>query len=123
MGKKLVKLSDFYVLFLFMTIISAFVLYFQFIFGIISFLLTLISFVLILYYVKNKNVEYENDVNRYRDSLDNIASEVVYKMPFPVAVLNNKGRVKWYKFRNFKFWYFWSFKRMKWKSKLGNIKI
>ena len=96
MGKKLVKLSDFYVLFLFMMIISAFVLYFQFIFGIISFLLTLISFVLILYYVKNKNVEYENDVNRYRDSLDNIASEVVYKMPFPVAVLNNKGRVKWY---------------------------
>ncbi|XTI74318.1 hypothetical protein ACP4DD_06590 [Parvimonas sp. G1425] len=95
MGKKLVKLSDFYVLFLFMMIISAFVLYFQFIFGIISFLLTLISFVLILYYVKNKNVEYENDVNRYRDSLDNIASEVVYKMPFPVAVLNNKGRVKW----------------------------
>lgn len=96
MGKKLVKLSDFYVLFLFMMIISAFVLYFQFIFGIISFLLTLISFVLVLYYVKNKNVEYENDVNRYRDSLDNIASEVVYKMPFPVAVLNNKGRVKWY---------------------------
>lgn len=96
MGKKLVKLSDFYVLFLFMMIISAFVLYFQFIFGIISFLLTLISFVLILYYVKNKNVEYENDVNRYRDSLDNIASEVVYKMPFPIAVLNNKGRVKWY---------------------------
>ena len=96
MGKKLIKLSDFYVLFLFMMIISAFVLYFQFIFGIISFLLTLISFVLILYYVKNKNVEYENDVNRYRDSLDNIASEVVYKMPFPIAVLNNKGRVKWY---------------------------
>lgn len=96
MGKKLVKLSDFYILFLFMTIISAFVLYFQFIFGIISFLLTFITFVLVLYYVKNKNLEYEEDVNRYRDSLDNIASEVVYKMPFPVAVLNNKGRVKWY---------------------------
>lgn len=96
MGKKLVKLSDFYILFLLMTIISAFVLYFQFIFGIISFLLTFISFILALYYVKNKNEEYEKDVNRYRDSLDNIASEVVYKMPFPVAVLNNKGRVKWY---------------------------
>lgn len=96
MGKKLVKLSDFYILFLFMTIISAFVLYFQFIFGIISFLLTFITFILVLYYVKNKNLEYEEDVNRYRDSLDNIASEVVYKMPFPVAVLNNKGRVKWY---------------------------
>lgn len=96
MGKKLVKLSDFYILFLLMTIISAFVFYFQFIFGIISFLLTFISFILALYYVKNKNEEYEKDVNRYRDSLDNIASEVVYKMPFPVAVLNNKGRVKWY---------------------------
>ena len=96
MGKKLIKLSDFYVLFLFMVLISAFVLYFQFIFGIISFLLTFISFILVLYYVKNKNEEYEKDVNRYRDSLDNIASEVVYKMPFPVAVLNNKGRVKWY---------------------------
>ena len=96
MGKKLIKLSDFYVLFLFMMIISAFVLYFQFIFGIVSFILTFISFILVLYYIKNKNIEYEEDIRKYKDSLDNIASEVVYKMPFPVAVLNNKGRVKWY---------------------------
>ena len=89
MGKKLIKLSDFYVLFLFMVLISAFVLYFQFIFGIVS-------FILVLYYIKNKNIEYEEDIRKYKDSLDNIASEVVYKMPFPVAVLNNKGRVKWY---------------------------
>ena len=97
MGKKLIKLSDFYVLFLFMVLISAFVLYFQFIFGIVSFILTFISFILVLYYIKNKNIEYEEDIRKYKDSLDNIASEVVYKMPFPVAVLNNKGRVKWYK--------------------------
>ena len=84
MGKKLIKL------------ISAFVLYFQFIFGIVSFILTFISFILVLYYIKNKNIEYEEDIRKYKDSLDNIASEVVYKMPFPVAVLNNKGRVKWY---------------------------
>ena len=96
MGKKLIKLSDFYVLFLFMVLISAFVLYFQFIFGIVSFILTFISFILVLYYTKNKNIEYEEDIRKYKDSLDNIASEVVYKMPFPVAVLNNKGRVKWY---------------------------
>lgn len=96
MGKKLIKLSDFYVLFLFMVLISAFVLYFQFIFGIMSFILTFISFILVLYYIKNKNIEYEEDIRKYKDSLDNIASEVVYKMPFPVAVLNNKGRVKWY---------------------------
>lgn len=96
MGKKLIKLSDFYVLFLFMVLISAFVLYFQFIFGIVSFILTFISFILVLYYIKNKNFEYEEDIRKYKDSLDNIASEVVYKMPFPVAVLNNKGRVKWY---------------------------
>lgn len=96
MGKKLIKLSDFYVLFLFMVLISAFVLYFQFIFGIVSFILTFISFILVLYYIKNKNIEYEEDIRNYKDSLDNIASEVVYKMPFPVAVLNNKGRVKWY---------------------------
>ncbi|WP_150262832.1 DHH family phosphoesterase [Parvimonas micra] len=96
MGKKLIKLSDFYVLFLFMVLISAFVLYFQFIFGIVSFILTFISFILVLYYIKNKNIEYEEDIRKYKDSLDNIASEVVYKMPFPVAVLNNKGRVKWY---------------------------
>lgn len=96
MGKKLIKLSDFYVLFLFMVLISAFVLYFQFIFGIVSFILTFISFILALYYIKNKNIEYEEDIRKYKDSLDNIASEVVYKMPFPVAVLNNKGRVKWY---------------------------
>ena len=96
MEKKLIKLSDFYVLFLFMIVISAFLLYFQFIFGILSFLLTFISFILILYYIKNKNSEYEEDVKKYRDSLNNIASEVVYKMPFPIAVLNNKGRVKWY---------------------------
>lgn len=96
MGKKLIKLSDFYVLFLFMILISAFVLYFQFIFGIVSFILTFISFILVLYYIKNKNIEYEEDIRKYKDSLDNIASEVVYKMPFPVAVLNNKGRVKWY---------------------------
>lgn len=96
MGKKIVKLSDFYILFLFMVIISAFVLYFQFIFGIVSFILTFISFILVLYYIKNKNIEYEEDIRKYKDSLDNIASEVVYKMPFPVAVLNNKGRVKWY---------------------------
>ena len=96
MGKKLIKLSDFYVLFLFMVLISAFVLYFQFIFGIVSFILTFISFILVLYYIKNKNIEYEEDIRKYKASLDNIASEVVYKMPFPVAVLNNKGRVKWY---------------------------
>lgn len=96
MGKKLIKLSDFYVLFLFMVLISAFVLYFQFVFGIVSFILTFISFILVLYYIKNKNIEYEEDIRKYKDSLDNIASEVVYKMPFPVAVLNNKGRVKWY---------------------------
>lgn len=96
MEKKLIKLSDFYVLFLFMIVISAFLLYFQFIFGILSFLLTFISFILILYYIKSKNSEYEEDVKKYRDSLNNIASEVVYKMPFPIAVLNNKGRVKWY---------------------------
>ncbi|MEB3029551.1 DHH family phosphoesterase [Parvimonas micra] len=96
MGKKLIKLSDFYVLFLFMVLISAFVLYFQFIFGVVSFILTFISFILVLYYIKNKNIEYEEDIRKYKDSLDNIASEVVYKMPFPVAVLNNKGRVKWY---------------------------
>lgn len=96
MEKKLIKLSDFYVLFLFMIVISAFLLYFQFIFGILSFLLTFISFILILYYIKNKNSEYEDDVKKHRDSLNNIASEVVYKMPFPIAVLNNKGRVKWY---------------------------
>ena len=96
MGKKLIKLSDFYVLFLFMVLISAFVLYFQFVFGIVSFILTFISFILVLYYIKNKNIEYEEDIRNYKDSLDNIASEVVYKMPFPVAVLNNKGRVKWY---------------------------
>lgn len=96
MGKKLIKLSDFYVLFLFMVLISAFVLYFQFIFGIVSFILTFISFILVLYYIKNKNIEYEEDIRKYKDSLDNIASEVVYKMPFPVSVLNNKGRVKWY---------------------------
>lgn len=96
MGKKLIKLSDFYVLFLFMVLISAFVLYFQFIFGIVSFILTFISFILVLYYIENKNIEYEEDIRKYKDSLDNIASEVVYKMPFPVAVLNNKGRVKWY---------------------------
>lgn len=96
MEKKLIKLSDFYVLFLFMVLISAFVLYFQFIFGIVSFILTFISFILVLYYIKNKNIEYEEDIRKYKDSLDNIASEVVYKMPFPVAVLNNKGRVKWY---------------------------
>ena len=96
MGKKLIKLSDFYVLFLFMVLISAFVLYFQFIFGIVSFILTFISFILVVYYIKNKNIEYEEDIRKYKDSLDNIASEVVYKMPFPVAVLNNKGRVKWY---------------------------
>lgn len=96
MEKKLIKLSDFYVLFLFMIVISAFLLYFQFIFGILSFLLTFISFILILYYIKNKNSEYEEDVKKHRDSLNNIASEVVYKMPFPIAVLNNKGRVKWY---------------------------
>ena len=96
MGKKIVKLSDFYILFLFMVLISAFVLYFQFIFGIVSFILTFISFILVLYYIKNKNIEYEEDIRKYKDSLDNIASEVVYKMPFPVAVLNNKGRVKWY---------------------------
>ncbi|WP_455100501.1 DHH family phosphoesterase [Parvimonas micra] len=96
MRKKLIKLSDFYVLFLFMVLISAFVLYFQFIFGIVSFILTFISFILVLYYIKNKNIEYEEDIRKYKDSLDNIASEVVYKMPFPVAVLNNKGRVKWY---------------------------
>ena len=71
-------------------------LYFQFIFGIVSFILTFISFILVLYYIKNKNIEYEEDIRKYKDSLDNIASEVVYKMPFPVAVLNNKGRVKWY---------------------------
>ena len=96
MGKKIVKLSDFYILFLFMVIISAFVLYFKVIFGIVSFVLTFISFIVVLYYVKNKNVEYEEDIKRHKDSLDNIASEVVYKMPFPIAVLNNKGRVKWY---------------------------
>lgn len=96
MGKKIVKLSDFYILFLFMVIISAFVLYFKVIFGIVSFVLTFISFILVLYYIKNKNIEYEEDIRKYKDSLDNIASEVVYKMPFPVAVLNNKGRVKWY---------------------------
>lgn len=96
MGKKLIKLSDFYILFLFMVIISAFVLYFKLIFGIVSFILTFISFILVLYYIKNKNIEYEEDIRKYKDSLDNIASEVVYKMPFPVAVLNNKGRVKWY---------------------------
>ena len=96
MEKKLIKLSDFYILFLFMIVISAFLLYFQFIFGILSFLLTFISFILILYYIKNKNSEYEEDVKKHRDSLNNIASEVVYKMPFPIAVLNNKGRVKWY---------------------------
>ena len=96
MGKKIVKLSDFYILFLFMVIISAFVLYFKLIFGIVSFILTFISFIVVLYYVKNKNVEYEEDIKRHKDSLDNIASEVVYKMPFPIAVLNNKGRVKWY---------------------------
>lgn len=96
MVKKLIKLSDFYVLFLFMVLISAFVLYFQFVFGIVSFILTFISFILVLYYIKNKNIEYEEDIRKYKDSLDNIASEVVYKMPFPVAVLNNKGRVKWY---------------------------
>ena len=96
MGKKIVKLSDFYILFLFMVIISAFVLYFKLIFGIVSFVLTFISFIVVLYYVKNKNVEYEEDIKRHKDSLDNIASEVVYKMPFPIAVLNNKGRVKWY---------------------------
>ena len=54
MGKKLIKLSDFYVLFLFMVLISAFVLYFQFIFGIVSFILTFISFILVLYYIKKK---------------------------------------------------------------------
>ena len=48
------------------------------------------------YYIKSKNSEYEEDVKKHRDSLNNIASEVVYKMPFPIAVLNNKGRVKWY---------------------------
>lgn len=96
MEKKLIKLSDFYILFLFMIVISAFLLYFQFIFGILSFILTFISFILILYYIKSKNSEYEEDVKKYRDSLNNIASEVVYKMPFPIAVLNNKGRVKWY---------------------------
>lgn len=96
MEKKLIKLSDFYILFLFMIVISAFLLYFQFIFGILSFILTFISFILILYYIKNKNSEYEEDVKKHRDSLNNIASEVVYKMPFPIAVLNNKGRVKWY---------------------------
>ena len=96
MGKKIIKFSDFYIVFLFMFLISAFVLYFQFVFGLISFLLTFITLILVLYYVKAKNVEYEEDVKKYRDSLDNIASEVVYKMPFPVAVLNNKGREKWY---------------------------
>lgn len=96
MEKKLIKLSDFYILFLFMIVISAFLLYFQFIFGILSFILTFISFILILYYIKSKNSEYEEDVKKHRDSLNNIASEVVYKMPFPIAVLNNKGRVKWY---------------------------
>lgn len=96
MEKKLIKLSDFYILFLFMIVISAFLLYFRFIFGILSFILTFISFILILYYIKNKNSEYEEDVKKHRDSLNNIASEVVYKMPFPIAVLNNKGRVKWY---------------------------
>ena len=59
MGKKIIKFSDFYIVFLFMTLISAFVLYFQFAFGLISFLLTFITLILVLYYVKAKNVEYE----------------------------------------------------------------
>lgn len=54
MGKKIIKFSDFYIVFLFMTLISAFILYFQFIFGLISFLLTFITLVLVLYYVGKK---------------------------------------------------------------------
>lgn len=96
MEKKLVKLSDFYIHIGSLIVLSSFVFYFDRIIGIISYIATIGITVSILFYVKNKNEEFFEEIKRHRDSLNNIASEVVYKMPFPMAVLNNKGRVKWH---------------------------
>lgn len=96
MKKVLVKLSDFYLIILVLVIVSSFMLYYDIVFGLISFSLVLLSIIFIFFYARKKNSEYLDDIERHRDSLNNIASEVVYKMPFPMAVLNNKGRIKWY---------------------------
>ncbi|MCI5997650.1 MAG: DHH family phosphoesterase [Peptoniphilaceae bacterium] len=96
MKRNLVRLSDFYPILAVLVLMSFSVLYFDLIFGIIAFTVSISVFVSILVYIKNKNSEYFEDVKKHRESLDNVASEVVYKMPFPMAVLNNKGRIKWH---------------------------
>lgn len=95
MNKKIVKFSDFYVSFIFSFIISAFVFYYNTVFGILSFIASSIFVFFVFTYVKRKNYEYFNDIKQHRETLDNIASEVVYKMPFPMAVINAHGRIKW----------------------------
>lgn len=96
MKKILIKLSDFYIGIVILSLISSFILYYNLIFGIISLLLSLYCVLAMYFYSKRKNEEYLKDIEKHKSSLDNIASEVVYKMPFPMAVLNNKGLIKWY---------------------------
>lgn len=95
MEKKIIKFSDFYVAFLVGFIISAVVFYYNIVFGIISLITSVVFVFYIFSYVKRKNFEYFNDIKKHREKLDNIASEVVYKMPFPMAVINVHGRIKW----------------------------
>ena len=96
MKKILIKLSDFYLIIVILALISAFISYYNYVFGIISFLLLIYSVIFIFFYSKRKNEEYLDDIEQNKASLSNTASEVVYKMPFPMAVLNNKGLIKWY---------------------------
>lgn len=95
MEKKLIKLSDFYISFLANFIASSIILYFNRIFGLLSFAFSVIFVVVVFKYIERKNLEYFNDIKKHRETLDNIASEVVYKMPFPTAVINIHGRIKW----------------------------
>lgn len=73
MEKKLVKLSDFYIHIGSLIVLSSFVFYFDRIIGIISYIATIGITVSILFYVKNKNEEFFEEIKRHRDSLNNIA--------------------------------------------------
>ena len=81
MKKILIKLSDFYLIIVILALISAFISYYNYVFGIISFLLLIYSVIFIFFYSKRKNEEYLDDIEQNKASLSNTASEVVYKMP------------------------------------------
>ncbi|MDO5047885.1 MAG: DHH family phosphoesterase [Anaerococcus sp.] len=77
-------------------IASIILFYYNQILGAIAIILTILLF----FFLKNINTKLDGDFQEYMDDLDlsfdSITKNVVFEMPFPIAILEEGGAIKWH---------------------------